>query len=301
MTTGPWNHCYADLEDLRVHYVRHGSGFPLVLLHGWPEFWYVWRKNIPVLAERFDDIVPDLRGVGDTEKPDGPLDPDHMVDDLAALADHLGVERFGVVTHDVGAWLVPRLAYRSPQRLARLFFFNCPYPGIGRRWIEAGHLKEVWYQSFHQEDWAAELVGSSREACRIYLRHFLAHWSDDPGAFDEDLDVWVDNFMKPGNLQGGFNWYKAIAALRLAMVKGVSDKPPVIDVPTRVPKGRRRARPEGRVDGPPGRVFQQPRAHRGRGRRPLRALREPGPGQPRDHGVLRKGMTAGGEPALTPA
>ena len=64
-----WNHCYADLPDLRVHYVRHGQGKPLFLIHGWPEFWYAWHKNIPHLAKKFDVIVPDLRGFGDTEKP----------------------------------------------------------------------------------------------------------------------------------------------------------------------------------------------------------------------------------------
>jgi pimeloyl-ACP methyl ester carboxylesterase len=55
-----WNHGYTEANGVRIHHVRHGTGKPLVLLHGWPEFWYVYRKNIPVLAERFDIIVPDL-------------------------------------------------------------------------------------------------------------------------------------------------------------------------------------------------------------------------------------------------
>jgi pimeloyl-ACP methyl ester carboxylesterase len=64
-----WNHGCAEANGIRIHHVRHGTGTPLVLLHGWPEFWYVYRKNVPVLAERFDIIAPDLRGFGDTEKP----------------------------------------------------------------------------------------------------------------------------------------------------------------------------------------------------------------------------------------
>jgi len=73
-----WNHRYARANDIDVHYVRHGGGMPLVMLHGWPEFWYVYRKNVPALAERFDVLVPDLRGFGETEKPglpDPPSDP----------------------------------------------------------------------------------------------------------------------------------------------------------------------------------------------------------------------------------
>ena len=63
-----WNHEYVDLPGLRMHYVRHGQGMPIILQHGWPEFWYVWRKNIPALSEHFGIMVPDLRGFGDSEK-----------------------------------------------------------------------------------------------------------------------------------------------------------------------------------------------------------------------------------------
>jgi pimeloyl-ACP methyl ester carboxylesterase len=64
-----WNHRYARANGIGVHYVRHGRGIPLDLLHGWPEFWYVYRKNVSALAERFDVLAPDLRGFGETEKP----------------------------------------------------------------------------------------------------------------------------------------------------------------------------------------------------------------------------------------
>ena len=95
---GPgWNHQYLDTNGISVHYVRHGEGSPLILLHGWPEFWYVWRKNILPLAESFDVVAPDLRGFGDTGKtslPDPPSDLTRdLVEDLRGLADALGFER----------------------------------------------------------------------------------------------------------------------------------------------------------------------------------------------------------------
>ena len=107
---GPaWNHQRLRANGIGIHCVRHGSGHPLVLLHGWPEFWYVWRKNIPVLAESFDVVAPDLRGFGDSDKPGLPDPPEKLledlVEDLRVLADALGFERFGIVSHDVGAYV----------------------------------------------------------------------------------------------------------------------------------------------------------------------------------------------------
>ncbi len=229
-----WNHCYADLPDLRVHYVRHGQGKPLFLIHGWPEFWYAWHKNIPHLAKKFDVIVPDLRGFGDTEKPMKVPEVATYATDLKMLADHLGLDRFGVVTHDVGASVLQNFARHWPERLTGLFLFNGNYPGVGARWAEADHLKEIWYQSFQQLDMAVEVVGASRESCRAYFGYFLGHLTRDPHAFDSDLESWVDNFMKPGNIKGGFDWYRATNAARLAIIRG--DLPPIekITVPTRM-------------------------------------------------------------------
>ena len=238
MSEPVWNHQYIDANGIEIHYVRHGGGFSLVLLHGWPEFWFTWRKNIVPLAEAFDVVVPDLRGFGDTEKPGLPDPPsallDDFVEDLRMLADALGLEKFGVVSHDVGAYVVQAFARRYSQRLVGMFFFNCPYPGIGRRWAEPDHLKEIWYQSFNQQPWAASLVGESYKTCEVYIRHFLDHWAYEPGLFDEDLKAWIDNFMKPGNLQGGFNWYISTNENRIQLIRTGPPELPKIEIPTRV-------------------------------------------------------------------
>jgi pimeloyl-ACP methyl ester carboxylesterase len=120
------------------------------------------------------------------------------------------------------------------ERLSGLFFFNCPYPGIGERWAEADHVNEIWYQSFNQQPWAASLVGENRKTCETYIRHFLDHWSHEPGFFDEDLDLWVENFMKPGNLQGGFNWYISTNEGRIKQIRHGPAELPKIETPTRV-------------------------------------------------------------------
>jgi pimeloyl-ACP methyl ester carboxylesterase len=236
MNVPAWNHQYVEANGINVHYVRHGEGYPIVLLHGWPEFWYGWHKNIPVLAEEFDVVAPDLRGFGDTDKPGGPPEEllGDMVEDLRALADSLGFERFGVVSHDVGAYVAQGFARKYPERLGGLFFFNCPYPGIGKRWVDPGSVNEIWYQTFNQQPWAASLVGANRKTCEVYFRHFLDHWAHEPGLFDDDLELWVDNFMQPGNLQGGFDWYIGTRESRLDLIRNGPPELPKIETPIRV-------------------------------------------------------------------
>ena len=224
------------IDGTPIHYARCGKGTTLVLLHGWPEFWLTWKPVMERLADRFDLIAPDLRGFGKSGHPDpAPSDKvgaDVHTRDLLGLLDALGVAKAGIVSHDVGAYIAQLMGREHADRVTRLFFFDCPYPGIGNRWAQPEHLKEIWYQSFHQQPMAASVVGASREACRAYFSHFLRHWSAKPDAFDAVLKDWIDNFMSHGNLQGGFNWYISANASRIAVMQG--EGPPVapIHVPT---------------------------------------------------------------------
>lgn len=232
------------IGGLRTHYLEAGdaSAAPLLLLHGWPEWSHVWRPVMQRLDQAFHLYAPDFRGFGQSDKtfsaPGADATPERLAHDVLDFMDALGVTRAGIVTHDVGSFVAQVLARQAPQRVRALFFFNCAYPGIGARWVAPDHLMEVWYQFFHQQAWAAELIGSSRTTCRIYLREFLRHWAYRQDTFDAELDTWVDNFMLPGNLQGGFNWYVSNHASRMAVIKGTAAVPPPIDLPTRVFWGR---------------------------------------------------------------
>ena len=227
---------------LQVHGLRGGSqgGMPLLLLHGWPEWSHVWRPmmaQLSVLPNDFDLVAPDLRGFGATQPrtsaPDNSVGPERHAEDLLALADALGWTSFGIVSHDVGSFIAQVIARRAPERVKGLFFFNCAYPGIGARWFAPRHVSELWYQFFQQLPWAAELVGSSRETCRLYLRHFLQHWSHQQDWIEPELEAWVDNFMQPGALQGGFDWYSSVHETRMAAIEGRTTPAP-ITLPTRV-------------------------------------------------------------------
>jgi pimeloyl-ACP methyl ester carboxylesterase len=234
LRTGTMEHRVVEANGARFHLVTHGAGHPLLFLHGWPEFWLTWEPVMQRLGDRFALIAPDLRGFGDSSKPDvpgwGPAD--HAADMLALLA-ALGVtEPVGVIGHDVGGPVMQALARAEPRRFAGLFFFNFVYPGIGARMAEPGRLNEIWYQSFHQMPFAPLLVGASRETCTAYIGHFLRHWAHRKDAFDDVFDAWIDNFLKPGNLAGGFAHYIASHAGRVAMMRGEAPVLPPITVPT---------------------------------------------------------------------
>ena len=230
---------FAEAQQLRTHYLCAGEGEPLVLLHGWPEWSHAWRPVIGRLADRFALYAPDFRGFGETQKSSidstAGVTPEQLGADVLDFADALGLRRFGLVSHDLGSVVAQVVARRAPQRVRGLFFFNLNYPGIGARWISPDHIRETWYQCFHQLPWAAELVGFSRDTCKIYLGAMLNHWAHRKEVFTSDeLDIWIDNLMRPGNLQGGFYWYRNVHDARMAAVRGEVGALPPIELPTRV-------------------------------------------------------------------
>ncbi len=217
----------------RFHVATAGSGPVLLLLHGWPEYWQTWEPVMARLADRFTLVAPDLRGFGSSDKPDeDKWGAERHAADMLAVMDALGHQRFGMVGHDVGGAVMLKLARLAPERLPGLLFFDFTYPGIGRRLGTPDRLIEIWYQSFHLMAFAPQLVGATRESCRAYIGHFLRHWAHRKDAFDDVLEQWVDNFMAPGNLAGGFTFYRGAAEERLKIMQGEAPEQPPIDVPT---------------------------------------------------------------------
>jgi pimeloyl-ACP methyl ester carboxylesterase len=209
-----FKHFEAELPGIRIHYAREGSGPTLLLMHGWPGFWWEWHKCIGELAESFDVIVPDLRGYGDSEKPDlNDLQQFHLnvvTDDQANLLEHLGIERAYVVGHDYSALVMHKFVRTYRPLAIRGLTIDPIVPGFESRYLSVGRFPESWYSQFHQLDMAVDLVSSSRKAGETYFKHFLSHWSYDKNAFtNEELEIDTDNFMKPGNIHGGFNYDRA--------------------------------------------------------------------------------------------
>src|SRR5262245_37404008 len=151
---GPWEHREAVVNGVRLHYVEAGSGPLVVLLHGFPEFWYCWRHQLPALAAAgFRAVAVDLRGYNESDKPPGARSYrlGVLVEAVAGLIEHLGADRGGVVGHDWGGVVAWVLAMRRPERVERLVAINAPHPAAWlRERKDPAQLLRSWYTFFFQ-------------------------------------------------------------------------------------------------------------------------------------------------------
>ena len=163
MTGIQLTHRTAVVNRVRLHYVVAGQGEPVVLLHGWPETWYQWRKIIPSLAEKYTVIAPDMRGLGDSSKPAAGYDKRTVADDICRLVRKLGFERIFLVGHDWGGPVAYAYACLNPDSVRRLVILDTVIPGAGLEEI----TKELWHVHFHRVRDLPEFLVAGKE--REYL------------------------------------------------------------------------------------------------------------------------------------
>src|SRR5262249_9381883 len=128
-------HHYADVNGQRLHYASEGKGPLIMFVHGFPEFWYAWRGQLAEFGRDHQAVALDMRGYNLSSKPKEVSDyaVPLLVEDLAALADHLGAKKFTLVAHDWGGGVAWAFALTKPERLERLVIVNAPHPAIFRR------------------------------------------------------------------------------------------------------------------------------------------------------------------------
>ncbi len=200
------NHAHADLGDVRLHYVTAGSGFPVVLLHGWPQSWYEWRHIIPGLAERFHVIAPDLRGLGDSSRPAGGYDKQTVGNDIWRLVhDVLGLSEFYLVGHDWGGPTAYAVAAAHPGAVKKLAILDVSIPGDGSPNISQGGRR--WHHAFHQTLDLPEALVTGRED--IYFGWFYRNYGARPLG-DDEIAEYLRTYRQPGALRAGFSYYRAI-------------------------------------------------------------------------------------------
>lgn len=197
-------------NGIRQHVAEAGEGPPVVLLHGFPETNFAWRFQIPVLAERYRVIAPDLRGYGETEKPATGYDKRNMALDLRELMRELEIEKIALVGHDRGARVSTRFAKDYPDLIDRLVVMDNVPTRIVARDLDARVAKAYWFFLFHLVPDLPEALISGRE--HIWLRHFFSDWCYDPATISgEAFDTYVRSFQAPGAVRGAMSDYRANA------------------------------------------------------------------------------------------
>lgn len=206
-------HHFATVNGVQLHYVEAGSGPLVILLHGFPEFWYCWRHQIPALADAgFRVLAPDLRGYNESDKPRGvaSYSTEHIVADVAGLVQHAGAEQAVIVGHDWGGAIAWELAMRHPEMVRKLVVLNCPHPAVFLRKLwTPGQLARSWYMFFFQLPWLPEWW--MRRGNFAGLEQLLTRDPVRPGAFTpDDIAAYKHALGQPGTLTAAINYYRAV-------------------------------------------------------------------------------------------
>ena len=207
-------HEFVKSNGIKIHYVTLGDrGKPLIiLLHGFPEFWYAWRTQIPELAKHFNVVAPDMRGYNDSDKPKGARSyvMDLLVNDVKELIRHAGHETATIIGHDWGGSVAWRLALDYPSVVNKLIVLNSPYPSIFAHHLKTnpGQMLKSWYMFFYQIPVIPEIL--IRRTMYSFLKKTMQGWAYNKSAFtEEDLQRYVEAFKKPGTITATINYYRA--------------------------------------------------------------------------------------------
>jgi len=213
-------HESAAVNGVHLHFVTAGpeDGDLVLLLHGFPEFWYSWHHQIPALADAGHRVVaPDLRGYNRSEKPAGvsAYDIEKLIADVAGLVDHQGRERAHLVGHDWGGLLAWWVAIERPDVVDRLAVLNAPHPARYKEhlWSSPAQLRKSWYVFYFQLPKLPE-VGfrwNDYAALESLFREQTA-----PGALtDADIERYKSALAEPGALTAALNYYRALGRRRI--------------------------------------------------------------------------------------
>lgn len=202
-------HHSATFDGVRLHYVTAGRGDPVVLLHGWPQTWFEWRRIIPTLAQHYTVIAPDMRGLGDSSRPQTGYDKRTIANDIYQLVRSLGFEKILLVGHDWGGPVAYAYACAHPADIRKLVILDVTIPN--ENWDRIPQISRkggIWHLAFHNVRDLPEALVAGRE--RIYLSWFYRTGYNPSAISEEEIDEYVRCYSAPGALRAGFEYYRAI-------------------------------------------------------------------------------------------
>jgi len=205
---------HIETNGVKLHTVQAGpkSGVPVILLHGFPEFWRCWRKQIPALVDAgCRVIIPDQRGYNLSNKPAGMKNyrVDTLVDDILGLIKALDYEKVNLVGHDWGAVVAWALAITHPEKLHKLTIMNAPHPAVMRKFLrrDPDQVRRSWYVGFFQLPWLPEWILSARNFWQ--MTRAVQGTAKKNSFTNADMETYRQAWSQPGALPAMLNWYRA--------------------------------------------------------------------------------------------
>src|SRR3954452_19186866 len=187
-------HRFVDANGIRIHVAEAGplDGPTVLLLHGWPQHWYMWREVMSALGGEYRLIAPDLRGFGWSEAPGHGYDGETFAADQVALLDALGVERAFVIGHDWGGWTAVLLGLMHPARVERMLVLNAPHPWTR---LTPGLVAESWRSWY---TWVIATPGLGRWTLQQgwIARNILSRGNVGTPFTDGELDAYMESFKE---------------------------------------------------------------------------------------------------------
>jgi microsomal epoxide hydrolase len=209
-----FEHRYETVHGIRLHYVIGGiaDGDTVVLLAGYPQSGYAWRKIMPILAQRYRVIAPDIPGQGDSDRPIDGYDTQTLAIMTHALLQQLDICQYALAAHDIGAWVAYPYAMLFGDEIKHLALLDAGIPGItlpDALPIAPDRAWRTWHFAFHSIPDLPEVLITGRE--REYLEWFLRRKTANPSTFTEaDIEEYVRVFKKDGGLRAGLGYYRAV-------------------------------------------------------------------------------------------
>jgi pimeloyl-ACP methyl ester carboxylesterase len=212
LTPPGFQHRKAYSNGLMHHFVMGGQGPALLLIHGWMGNWYHWRKVMPLLSVSHTVIAIDARGYGESDKPNEGYDGLTLVADVLGILGGLGIEKFTVVGHDMGALPALLLAAVHPEKVNGLVYVDEPLPGYNLDQFTKFSKENpfvYWWFAFNSQAHVPTLMWQGKED--VLVDYFLTAMSADPTSITEqDKAEYVRCLRKPGGLHGSFGWYRDV-------------------------------------------------------------------------------------------
>ncbi len=204
-------HKYAELDGVRLHYVTAGNGKLVMFLHGFPEFWYAWRRQLLEFGRDHQAVAPDMRGYNLSSKSASAEQyrTKYLIEDVRALAQHLGHRKFVLVGHDWGGAVAWPFAMRHPDYLEKLIIINAPHPVVFARELRhnPSQQKASQYILLHRSSEAEEVL--SRDNYSALVNAVLKKGLEQGYFTEEDKQQYIKAWSQPGALTGMLNYYRA--------------------------------------------------------------------------------------------